>query len=183
MVTERLSNSYYKCTAEDGRTFTRKGALIRPNRSPQSNAPPKPKRKRKKRQRRQKKQPAEDAVEDAVEGQVDEDAVEDAVENQVEEDCSIAPDEVTVGDNIITIDEPGLGAVEIARVTEITEEGVHAHYYGTTDPSLATAKFSPAYVDNRGRTILGRKPRKREKAKPYSGIIAQDAELILGTPV
>ena len=130
-----------------------------------------------------KKQPAEDAVEDAVEGQVDEDAVEDAVENQVEEDCSIAPDEVTVGDNIITIDEPGLGAVEIARVTEITEEGVHAHYYGTTDPSLATAKFSPAYVDNRGRTILGRKPRKREKAKPYSGIIPQDAELILGTPV
>ena len=179
VVTERLSNSYYKCTAEDGRTFTRKGALIRPNRSPQSNAPPKPKRKRKKRQRRQK-QPAEDAVEDAVEGQVDEDAVEDAVENQVEEDCSIAPDEVTVGDNIITIDEPGLGAVEIARVTEITEEGVHAHYYGTTDPSLATAKFSPAYVDNRGRTILGRKPRKREKAKPYSGIIPQDAELILG---
>jgi hypothetical protein len=85
-----------------------------------------------------------------------------------------------VGDNIITIDEPGLGAVEIARVTEITEEGVHAHYYGTTDPSLATAKFSPAYVDNRGRTILGRRPRKREKAKPYSGIIPQDAELILG---
>ena len=174
-VEEKLSNSYYKCSTENGRTFSRKGSLIRPNKTVQPSNPPKAKRKRKRKRQKGRTEP-KDSSHEPIHDPPQSD------ESQVDQDCKIDPDNLSVGDDIITIDEPNDNAAEMARVTDITENGVHAHYYGTTSPNLADAKFSLAYIDNRGKTILQRKPRKREKAKPYAGIIPQDEELILGRP-
>ena len=54
------------------------------------------------------------------------------------------------------------------------------HYYGTTEENPQKAEFSLAYIDKHGRTILGRKPRKNEKAKKWTGIIPLDDDMILG---
>ena len=82
--------------------------------------------------------------------------------------------------SVITIDNIQDKEVQLGKVLEMGGEEVTVHYYGTTDEDPKKAEFSLAYIDKRGKTILGRKPNRKEGAKPWTGIIPLDEELILG---
>ena len=81
-------------------------------------------------------------------------------------------------DMLLVRDDDVATLVFPVRVTDITEEGLVVHYWGTTDPSTS-AVFQPCWIE-RGKTAIGERMRSKKAHSPtWSGVLPDDPDLVL----
>ena len=80
---------------------------------------------------------------------------------------------------MVTVDQVGDRVFSLAKVLQEANGYVQFHYYGTTDPDVRTARFSPVFLENKTGLMLLGDLRPEEKANPWVGWVPQEEGYVI----
>jgi len=70
------------------------------------------------------------------------------------------------GEMVLAREEENANELDVCKITNVTNENVTLHCWGTTGRQQAKAKYTPVFINKMGETLL-HKPRGRTKVTPF----------------